>query len=71
VFINYADNARLEQNYPGFAPFGIVVEGLDTAFGINAEYREQPDQGRIGNAGNAYLKTAFPNLDYVKQASVE
>jgi cyclophilin family peptidyl-prolyl cis-trans isomerase len=71
VFINYADNSRLEQNYPGFAPLGMVVEGLDNAFAINDEYLEQPDQGRIRSAGNDYLKSAFPNLDYINRASIE
>ena len=45
VFINYGDNARLDGM--GFAPFGQVVEGFDNVKKINAEYREQPQQGRI------------------------
>jgi hypothetical protein len=38
---------------------------------INAEYRENPDQGRIQMEGNAYLTKAFPRLDYVRKATIE
>lgn len=71
VFINYGDNSRLEREYPGFAPFGVVVEGLDNAFAINSQYREQPDQDRIRFEGNAYLKSTFPELDYITKATIE
>ena len=37
---------------------------------INSEYRQRPDQGRIQAEGNAYLKQAFPRLDFVKKATI-
>ena len=37
---------------------------------INAEYRENPDQGLIQSRGNAYLNQQFPRLDYVKKATI-
>jgi peptidyl-prolyl cis-trans isomerase A (cyclophilin A) len=68
LFINFGDNVFL--NSQGFAPFGKVVEGMDVVDKINNEYGEHPDQGRIQAQGNAYLKSVFPNLDYLKSASI-
>jgi peptidyl-prolyl cis-trans isomerase A (cyclophilin A) len=74
LFVNYADNVRLDGM--GFSPFGKVVEGMDVVDKINGEYGDGapygrgPDQGRIQAQGNAYLKTAFPNLDYIKSAKL-
>ncbi len=74
LFINYGDNQRLDTM--GFSPFGKVVEGMDVVDKINGEYGEGapggrgPDQGRIQREGNAYLKKDFPNLDYIKSASI-
>jgi peptidyl-prolyl cis-trans isomerase A (cyclophilin A) len=69
LFINFRDNGGLDAQ--GFAPFGQVVSGMEIVDKINAEYREQPDQGLIQTQGNAYLTKAFPRLDYIKKASIE
>ena len=68
IFINYADNSRLDRD--GFAPFGEVVEGMDVVDAINAEYREQPYQPLIQSGGNKYLNQKFPKLDYIRQATI-
>ena len=74
MFINFEDNTRLDGM--GFSPFGKVTEGMDVVDKINGEYGEGapggrgPDQGRIQEEGNAYLKKDFPNLDYIKSATV-
>ncbi|MFM7058415.1 MAG: peptidylprolyl isomerase, partial [Planctomycetota bacterium] len=68
LFINTADNQRLDDL--GFAPFGKVVEGLDVVKKINAQYGQKPNQLLIQEQGNAYLKSSFPALDYIKKASV-
>jgi peptidyl-prolyl cis-trans isomerase A (cyclophilin A) len=74
LFINFADNTRLDSM--GFSPFGKVVEGMDVVDKINAEYGEGapqgrgPNQGRVQAEGNAYLKKDFPNLDYIKSATI-
>ena len=74
LFINFGDNVGLDSQ--GFSPFGKVTDGMDVVDKINSEYGEGapngrgPDQGRIQAEGNTYLKTDFPNLDYIKSASV-
>lgn len=73
-FINFGDNARLDGM--GFPSFGKVTEGMDVVDKINSEYGEGapsgrgPDQGRVQREGNTYLKKEFPNLDYIKSATV-
>jgi peptidyl-prolyl cis-trans isomerase A (cyclophilin A) len=67
-FINYSDNMRLDGL--GFSPFGRVVDGMSVVDSIYAGYRETPDQSRVAAEGNAYLKRAFPRLDYIKSARI-
>ena len=74
VFINYSDNSNLDSQ--GFAPFGQVVSGMKVVdalyngYGEGAPGGRGPDQGRVQKEGNAYLASAFPNLDYVKKATI-
>ncbi len=68
VFINFKDNTFLDPQ--GFTPFGKVSKGMDVVDAINNEYGEKPDQGQIQMQGNAYLQKAFPNLDYIKSATI-
>jgi peptidyl-prolyl cis-trans isomerase A (cyclophilin A) len=67
VFINYGDNSRLDNS---FAPFGQVVQGMDVVDGFYKGYGEAPNQALIQSKGNAYLDSAFPNLDGVKHAQI-
>ncbi len=68
LFINYGDNARLDEL--GFTPFAKVIEGMEVVDKINSKHRERPDQGAIQQAGNAYLKDEFPDLDFIKKATI-
>ena len=74
MFINFGDNKNLDGM--GFASFGKVSEGMDIVDKINGEYGESaprgrgPDQGRVQREGNAFLKKEFPNLDYIKSATI-
>jgi peptidyl-prolyl cis-trans isomerase A (cyclophilin A) len=77
VFINLRDNSATHDKEP-FVPFGRVVEGMDVADALNAEYGESSGSGiRAGrqdplfNGGNAYLAREFPRLDYIRKATVE
>ena len=74
LFINFGDNVALDGQ--GFSPFGKVTDGMDVVDKINGEYGEGapqgrgPSQGRIQMQGNDYLKKDFPNLDYIKSATI-
>jgi cyclophilin family peptidyl-prolyl cis-trans isomerase len=68
LFINLGDNSRLDSQ--GFTPFGRVVEGMNAVTEINSGYGEQPQQPMIRGQGNAYLKREFPELDYIKTATI-
>ena len=74
LFIDFGNNVGLDGQ--GFSPFGKVIEGMDVVDKINSEYGEGapngngPNQGRIQMEGNTYLKKDFPNLDYVKSATI-
>lgn len=73
-FINLADNVNLDQN--GFPPFGKVIEGLSVVESFYSGYGEcaprgrGPAQGLIQVQGNKYLKSQFPELDYIEKATI-
>jgi len=76
VFINLRDNSATHDAEP-FAPFGRVVEGMDMADKLNAEYGESAGggiragkQGPLFEGGAAYLERNFPRLDYIVRATV-
>ena len=75
VFINFGDNSQLDRQ--GFSPFGQVISGMNVVDTLFSDYGEGapsgrgPEQGRIQREGNAYLKRDFPNLDYIKKATIE
>ncbi len=71
IFINFNDrNAGLDAQ--GFAPFGKVVEGMEVVDKLFSGYGENaPEvQGRAQSEGNVYLTKSFPNLDFIKTATV-
>lgn len=69
LFINKKDNSRLDAM--GFAPIGLVVEGMSvidslyTGYGEGPPYGNGPDQARIMAEGNRYLDRWFPRLDSI------
>jgi peptidyl-prolyl cis-trans isomerase A (cyclophilin A) len=74
IFINFRDNSRLDTMR--FAPIGRIAEGMDivellyNGYGEGAPSGSGPNQGRIQDDGNAYLKKGFPKLDYIKTATI-
>lgn len=75
LFINLRDNSALDEL--GFVPVGRVVEGMDAADGLFAGYGDGPPRGDGPYAamaqarGNAYLAEEFPELDWIRQATIE
>ncbi len=72
-FINLVDNSRLDGM--GFAPFGqvsdmSVVDQLYSGYGEGAPRGRGPAQARIQSEGNTYLRAEFPDMDYIRSASV-
>lgn len=68
IFINYGDNSRLDDM--GFSPFGIVTEGFPNVQAIYSGHGERPEQQMIELQGNDYLQQSFPELDFVKRATI-
>jgi cyclophilin family peptidyl-prolyl cis-trans isomerase len=76
VFINLQDNSATHDKEP-FAPFGKIVEGMDVADSLNAEYGEtsgggirRGKQAPLFEGGNDWLRENFPRLDYITRATV-
>ena len=72
-FINFVDNSRLDSM--GFAPFGRVrdmaaVDALHAGYGEGPPSGRGPNQARIQTEGNAYLRAEFPQLDYIRSATI-
>jgi peptidyl-prolyl cis-trans isomerase A (cyclophilin A) len=75
VFINFGNNAGLDSQ--GFSPFGQVISGMDvvdklySGYGEGAPNGRGPNQAQIQAQGNAYLTKDFPQMDYIKTATIE
>jgi len=76
VFINLKDNSATHDKEP-FVVFGEVIQGMDVADSLYADYGEAAGGGvRAGKqepvfqGGNTYLNANFPRLDYIKKAWV-
>jgi peptidyl-prolyl cis-trans isomerase A (cyclophilin A) len=80
LFFNLVDNTpRLDTlNGFGFPPIGEIVSGLAVIDSLYWEYTGTrggqtfpgPSQDSIGRQGNAYLRRAFPRLDYIIRSKV-
>lgn len=77
VFINLADNQK-QLDKSGFAPFGVIVDGMDVVKKLHGGYGDMVSQGGRGvdvaklyQEGNAYLDRDFPKLDKIVKATVQ
>jgi peptidyl-prolyl cis-trans isomerase A (cyclophilin A) len=74
VFINFGDNQRLDRD--GFAPFGLVTDGMKVVdmfydqYGEGAPSGGGPDQDQIQKQGKPYLDKGWPKLDFIKTATI-
>jgi cyclophilin family peptidyl-prolyl cis-trans isomerase len=75
IFISLADNSRLDAQ--GFAPIGIVIEGMDAVDKLYSGYDEASGGGmrggkqdRLFEEGNKYLDREFPRLDRLLKARI-
>lgn len=74
VFINLGNNAQLDSM--GFAPFGVVTQGIEvvkqlySGYGEGAPSGRGPDQGAVSSQGKAYLDKNFPKLDSIVTATI-
>lgn len=79
LFINTTDrNTFLDSQ--GFAPFGVIVDGMENVDKINTCYGDMgrpgdpknkgPNQGLIQQLGNAYLDAGWPELDGIVKAEI-
>jgi peptidyl-prolyl cis-trans isomerase A (cyclophilin A) len=48
-----------------------VVDQFYNGYGEGAPQGRGPDQSQIEEQGNAYLEKGFPQLDYIKKATVQ
>jgi peptidyl-prolyl cis-trans isomerase A (cyclophilin A) len=71
VFINLRDNAELDQdNFPAFGRVISGMENVETLYGGYAGAKE-PDGRRIIRDGNEYLQKEYPELDFIKTATIQ
>jgi homoserine O-acetyltransferase len=75
IFVLMGDRSR--QDKDGFAPFGVVTEGMDVVDKLYSGYGETAGggmrggkQAKIFEGGNAYMDATFPKLDKLLRATV-
>jgi peptidyl-prolyl cis-trans isomerase A (cyclophilin A) len=74
LYVNYKDNSFLDAS--GFSPIGKVIQGMEVVdklyggYGEGAPRGSGPNQQKIQQEGNAYLKQNFPELDFIKKARI-
>jgi homoserine O-acetyltransferase len=75
LYINLKDNTDLDKM--GFAPIGLLIEGMDVVNGLYSGYGETSGGGMRGGKqqklfeeGNKYMDVNFPKLDKLISAEI-
>ena len=71
LFINYVDNKQLDTM--GFAPVGIVTQGLDVAKAVFNPTPGNPngvDQQQYTSKGNTWIKQEYPTINFITNATI-
>lgn len=70
LFINFGDNSRLDKM--GFAPLCEVTKGMENVDRFYNGYgaKAGKDQGNLQLKGNAYLRSKYPRMDYIKTVTL-
>jgi peptidyl-prolyl cis-trans isomerase A (cyclophilin A) len=69
VFINFGDNTKMDLD--GFAAFGQIITSLVIVERMFDQYGPGPDPQMLYKEGNPWLTKYMPQLDYIKQATIE
>ena len=76
LFINLRNNSATHDREP-FVPIGRVVDGMEVADALFADYGESAGGGIRANKqqplfdeGNSYLNRSFPRLDFIRDAKL-
>jgi peptidyl-prolyl cis-trans isomerase A (cyclophilin A) len=69
LVVHLKPNRELDQ--VGYAPVGRVVSGMNVLDALKkAEPNGTVDPAKLVQGGNSYLKASFPQLDYIKSATL-
>jgi peptidyl-prolyl cis-trans isomerase A (cyclophilin A) len=75
LFIAFEDLDFLGKS-PWEVPFGVVTTGGDvvdswyTGYGDMPPWGHGPDQGKLHNRGNSYIRSEYPLIDFIIDCSV-
>jgi len=68
LFVNLKDNTGLDRQ--GFAPVGEVVQGMEVVDRFHGGYGNDIDQRAFRAMGNRYIKRDFPEIDFIRKATI-
>jgi len=74
MFVNTGNNTFLDKAQGGgapFVPFGRIISGMNVVGKIHVTGENDKEvQGNFQQRGNDYIKTKYPNLDFIRSVQV-